>query len=84
MRGSGCGSVVAYCTDITDIEPISWELYFERFLNPERDSPPDFDIDIADQRRDELIQYTIQKYGFDNVKQIGHLASFKQDKQLKM
>jgi len=71
MRGSGCGSVVAYSTNITSIEPIEWELYFERFLNPERKSPPDFDIDIADQRRDELIQYAIKKYGEDNVKQIG-------------
>lgn len=71
MRGSGCGSVVAYATDITVIEPISWELYFERFLNPERPSPPDFDIDIADKRRDEVIQYAIEKYGIDNVKQIG-------------
>ncbi len=71
MRGSGCGSVVAYVVDITDIEPIKWELYFERFLNPERPSPPDFDIDIADKRRDEVIEYTIEKYGIDNVKQIG-------------
>ncbi len=71
MRGSGCGSVVAYSSDITDIEPISWELYFERFLNPERPSPPDFDIDIADKRRSEVIDYTIKKYGIDNVKQIG-------------
>jgi len=70
MRGSGCGSVVAYCTDITNIEPIEWELYFERFLNPERNSPPDFDIDIADKERDKVIDYTIQKYGGDNVKQI--------------
>lgn len=71
MRGSGCGSVVAYSIDITAIEPISWELYFERFLNPERPSPPDFDIDIADKRRDEVVNYTIEKYGIDNVKQIG-------------
>jgi DNA polymerase III subunit alpha len=70
MRGSGCGSVVAYCIGITHIEPIDWELYFERFLNPERESPPDFDIDIADNRRDEVIQYAIEKYGVDNVKQI--------------
>ncbi|MDD3475015.1 MAG: DNA polymerase III subunit alpha, partial [Candidatus Dojkabacteria bacterium] len=70
MRGSGCGSVVAYCIDITNIEPIGWELYFERFLNPERNSPPDFDIDIADKGRDEVIDYTIKKYGEDNVKQI--------------
>ena len=71
MRGSGCGSVVAYASDITSIEPIGWELYFERFLNPERNSPPDFDIDIADQRRDELIQYAVDKYGEENVRQIG-------------
>lgn len=71
MRGSGCGSVVAYCIDITNIEPVGWELYFERFLNPERNSPPDFDIDIADKGRDEVIQYTIDKYGEENVKQIG-------------
>ena len=71
MRGSGCGSLVAYCVDITDIEPMGWELYFERFLNPERDSPPDFDLDIADKRRDEVLNYTIEKYGLDNVKQIG-------------
>lgn len=70
MRGSGCGSVVAYCIGITHIEPIGWELYFERFLNPERESPPDFDIDIADKRRDEVIQYAIEKYGHENVKQI--------------
>ncbi|MCD4756418.1 DNA polymerase III subunit alpha [bacterium] len=70
MRGSGCGSVVAYCIEITDIEPIGWELYFERFLNPERNSPPDFDIDIADKGRDKLIQYTIDRYGKENVKQI--------------
>ncbi len=70
MRGSGCGSVVAYCIGITHIEPIGWELYFERFLNPERESPPDFDIDIADKRRDEVVQYAIEKYGLENVKQI--------------
>lgn len=71
MRGSGCGSVVAYCTDITHLEPISWELYFERFLNPERNSPPDFDLDIADARRDEVIQFAIDHFGEENVKQIG-------------
>jgi DNA polymerase-3 subunit alpha len=70
MRGSGCGSVVAYCIDITDIEPMRWELYFERFLNPERDSPPDFDIDIADKERDKVIKYAAEKYGEENVKQI--------------
>jgi len=83
MRGSGCGSVVAYCVDITSIEPISWELYFERFLNPERDSPPDFDIDIADERRDELLQYTIEKYGLENVKQIGTFSKLQTRQAIK-
>ena len=83
MRGSGCGSVVAYCVDITDLEPISWELYFERFLNPERDSPPDFDIDIADQRRDELLKYTIEKYGIENVKQIGTFSKLQTRQAIK-
>jgi DNA polymerase III subunit alpha len=83
MRGSGCGSVVAYCTDITNIEPIGWELYFERFLNPERDSPPDFDIDIADKRRDEVIDYTIEKYGIENVKQIGTFSKLQTRQAIK-
>ncbi len=83
MRGSGCGSVVAYATEITNIEPISWELYFERFLNPERDSPPDFDIDIADKRRDEVIQYTIEKYGIENVKQIGTFSKLQTRQAIK-
>lgn len=83
MRGSGCGSVVAFCVDITDVEPISWELYFERFLNPERDSPPDFDIDIADQRRDELLKYTIEKYGIENVKQIGTFSKLQTRQAIK-
>lgn len=83
MRGSGCGSVVAYSIGITNIEPIGWELYFERFLNPERESPPDFDIDIADKRRDELIQYTINKYGIDNVKQIGTFSKLQTRQAIK-
>ena len=83
MRGSGCGSAVAYSIDITNIEPIGWELYFERFLNPERESPPDFDIDIADKRRDELIQYTINKYGIDNVKQIGTFSKLQTRQAIK-
>ncbi|MBD3329180.1 DNA polymerase III subunit alpha [Candidatus Dojkabacteria bacterium] len=71
MRGSGCGSVVAYAIGITHVEPFKWQLYFERFLNYERANPPDFDIDVADDRRDELINYTIEKFGEDCVKQIG-------------
>ena len=56
---------------------------FERFLNPERDSPPDFDIDIADERRDELLQYTIEKYGLENVKQIGTFSKLQTRQAIK-
>src|SRR6185369_12698728 len=66
-RGSGAGSVVAYTTGITDIDPFWWGLQFERFLNPFRPSPPDFDVDFQDDRRDEVIKYIEEKYGRDNV-----------------
>ncbi len=69
-RGSGAGSLVAYCMRITDIDPIEHKLLFERFLNPERVSMPDFDIDFCMNRRDEVINYVTQKYGKDNVGQI--------------
>ena len=69
-RGSGAGSVVAYLMLITDIDPLRYELLFERFLNPERVSPPDFDIDFCEKRRVEVIEYVRRKYGFDNVAQI--------------
>ena len=69
-RGSGAGSLIAYLVGITDIDPLKYGLIFERFLNPERISPPDFDIDLADDRRDEVIQYVRQKYGEDKVAQI--------------
>ena len=69
-RGSGAGSVAAYCMRITGIDPFWWGLQFERFLNPYRPSPPDFDIDFQDDRRDEVIQYIEQKYGRDNVSAI--------------
>lgn len=71
IRGSACGSAIAYCVGITHVEPIGWELYFERFLNPERKSAPDIDIDIADERRDEVIQFAIDMFGEACVKQIG-------------
>ncbi len=70
MRGSGTGSVVAYSLGITSIDPIKWELYFERFLNPERKSSPDFDIDLEDRQRDKVMDFIISKYGEENVKQI--------------
>ncbi len=69
-RGSGAGSIAAYCMGITGIDPIRYNLLFERFLNPERVSMPDFDIDFCYERRGEVIDYVIQKYGEDHVAQI--------------
>jgi len=69
-RGSAAGSLVAYCLGITDIDPIRFNLLFERFLNPERISMPDIDVDFEDDRRDEIIQYVRRKYGEENVCQI--------------
>jgi DNA polymerase-3 subunit alpha len=69
-RGSGAGSVVAWSLTITDLNPLQWGLLFERFLNPERVSMPDFDIDFCQDRRDEVIRYVQAKYGHDRVAQI--------------
>ncbi|MDR0862315.1 MAG: DNA polymerase III subunit alpha [Oscillospiraceae bacterium] len=69
-RGSAAGSVVSYCLDIIAIDPIKYGLYFERFLNPERVSMPDIDIDFCERRRGEVIKYVRQKYGEDKVAQI--------------
>ena len=69
-RGSGAGSIVAYAIGITDIDPIKYELIFERFLNPERISMPDFDIDFDYEKRQEVIDYVSQKYGREHVSQI--------------
>jgi len=69
-RGSASGSIVAYCLNITETDPIKYNLIFERFLNPERVSPPDIDIDFEDSRRDELLAYVKAKYGKENVSQI--------------
>jgi DNA polymerase-3 subunit alpha len=69
-RGSGAGSLVAYALTITDLDPIRFGLLFERFLNPERVSMPDFDIDFCQDRRDEVIRYVQQRYGRDRVAQI--------------
>ncbi len=71
IRGSVAGSLVTYVTGITKVDPISFKLPFERFLNPERPSAPDIDMDYADNRRDDVIRYARQKYGNDNVAQIG-------------
>ena len=69
-RGSGAGSLAAYCIGITGIDPIKYNLIFERFLNPERVSMPDFDVDFCKDRRQEVIDYVIRKYGADHVAQI--------------
>ena len=69
-RGSGAGSLVAYATKITDLDPLEYDLLFERFLNPERVSMPDFDIDFCMDRRDEVIQHTAELYGHKSVSQI--------------
>ncbi len=71
IRGSVSGSMVTYLSGITNIDPIEYEIPFERFLNPDRPSAPDIDMDYADNRRDEMVEYTRQKYGRDKVAQIG-------------
>lgn len=70
-RGSAAGSLVSYLSGITTVDPIAFQMPFERFLNPERPTAPDIDMDIADDRRDELIEYARRKYGEDKVAQIG-------------
>lgn len=69
-RGSAAGSIVSYCLNITEINPIEQGLPFERFLNPQRPTPPDIDMDFADDRRDEVINYVASKYGVDHVAQV--------------
>ena len=69
-RGSGAGSIIAYAIEITDIDPMKYDLLFERFLNPERISMPDFDVDFSDTHRQEVIDYVSEKYGHDHVSQI--------------
>lgn len=70
VRGSAAGSIVLYCLGVTDIDPIATQLVFERFLNIERKEMPDVDMDFADDRRDEVIRYVAEKYGYDHVAQI--------------
>jgi len=77
VRGSVAGSVAAYCLDIINLDPLSWELYFERFLNPERPSPPDIDMDFQDDRRDEVISYVESRYGKENVMAICAIGRMK-------
>lgn len=76
-RGSGANSVVAYCLRITDVDPIALDLYFERFLNPKRSSPPDFDLDFSWKERDEVIDYIFKRYGRQHTALLGTVSTFK-------
>ena len=80
-RGSGANSVVAYCLKITDVDPIELDLYFERFLNPMRSSPPDFDLDFSWRERDQVIAHIFEKYGTEHVALLGATVTF-QDNSL--
>ena len=76
-RGSGANSIVAYCLKITDVDPIELDLYFERFINPKRSSPPDFDIDYSWKERDEVIDYIFKRYGRDFTALLGATSTFR-------
>lgn len=76
-RGSGANSVVAYCLRITDVCPLELDLYFERFLNPKRKSPPDFDIDYSWKERDEVLEYIFRRYGSRHTALLGTINTFK-------
>ena len=78
-RGSGANSVVAYCLKITDVDPIELDLYFERFLNPKRSSPPDFDLDFSWRERDRVIEHIFKRYGDDHVALLGATVTFQDD-----
>jgi DNA polymerase-3 subunit alpha len=82
-RGSGAGSIVLYLIGVTDIEPLRFHLFFERFINPERISYPDIDVDICMDRREEVINYTLRKYGKENVAQIITFGTMKAKMALK-
>ncbi len=76
-RGSGANSIVAYCLRITDVDPIDLDLYFERFINPKRSSPPDFDIDYSWLNRDDVQSYIFSKYGKEHTALLGTISTFK-------
>jgi DNA polymerase-3 subunit alpha len=76
-RGSGANSVVAYCLKITNVDPIDLDLYFERFINPKRSSPPDFDIDYSWKERDEVIDYIFKRYGYRHTALLGTINTFR-------
>ncbi len=76
-RGSGANSIVAYCLKITNVDPIDLNLYFERFINPRRSSPPDFDIDYSWKERDEVIDYIFKRYGLKHTALLGTISTFR-------
>jgi DNA polymerase-3 subunit alpha len=76
-RGSGANSIVAYCLKITDVDPIELDLYFERFINPNRTNPPDFDIDYSWRERDEVLDYIFKRYGHQHTALLGATSTFK-------
>lgn len=78
-RGSGANSIVAYCLGITDVDPIELNLYFERFLNPERTSPPDFDLDFSHVNRDTIMDYIFKRFGAGHVCLLGTFTTFQND-----
>jgi DNA polymerase-3 subunit alpha len=76
-RGSGANSIIAYCLKITNVDPIDLNLYFERFINPKRSSPPDFDIDYSWKERDEVIDYIFKRYGYRHTALLGTMSTFR-------
>lgn len=76
-RGSGANSIVAYCLHITDVDPIELDLYFERFINPKRSSPPDFDLDFSWKEREKIQHYIFSRYGANHVALLGTIVTFK-------
>ena len=76
-RGSGANSIVAYCLKITNVDPIDLNLYFERFINPRRSSPPDFDIDYSWKERDEVLDYIFKRYGYGHTALLGTINTFR-------
>ena len=76
-RGSAANSLVSYCLGLTEVDPVKYNLYFERFLNKGRSSPPDVDIDFSWKERDEIVRYVFEKYGYENVAMISTHVTFR-------
>jgi len=76
-RGSGANSIVAYCLRITDVDPIELDLYFERFINPKRSTPPDFDLDFSWKERDQVLDYIFKRYGHQHTALLGTISTFR-------